>query len=272
MRSAALFVALLAIALAGCDREPTPDAPPAEHAVTPLAAETYADSVALRAYDFFGGHETWTKLPYLRFDFGNERDGTRSLTARHFWDRMTGDYRVEMPVSDDSVYVALFNTNTREGQVYLNGEPVAEPEQRERLDGAYRRFINDTYWFISPTKLFDEGVTRTFVPDSSTAETDVLKLTFGEVGLTPGDTYWFYIDKATGRVDQWKYHLQGWGTERPASTATWEDYQEYASPAGPVTLAQRKRFGDAFSLLTDEISTPDRFPEDLFTDPGLPEM
>ncbi len=272
MRSAACISALFILLLMGCQPQPAPAPAPEEPAVAPIVAANYADSVALRAYNHFGGHETWTQLPYLRFDFANEREGERGLTARHFWDRMTGDYRVEMPASDDSIYVALFNTNTRDGQVYLNGEPVAEPEQAERLAGAYRRYINDTYWFLAPIKFFDAGVTRMYEPDSSTAETDVIKLTFANVGLTPGDCYWFYVDKATGRVTQWQYQLQGWDPTRAPTTTSWEDYASYTSPAGTVNLASRRRFGGGtFSLLTDEIATPDSFPDGLFTNPGLPQ-
>lgn len=253
---------LILALLTGCASESETEA------VAPdaLVVETKADSVALRAFEAAGGPQTWAALPYLRFDFGSERDGTHRVAARHLWNRQTGDYRVEMPAGGDTVYVALFNVETQEGQVYLDGAPLDSVENAERLQGAYRRFINDTYWLLVPTKLFDPGVHRTYVADSSDAETDVISLTFDEVGLTPGDQYWIYVDRATGRVTRWAYHLQHFEADRPPTSLEWTAYETLDSPAGPVTLATRKQ-GTGYVLVTDNLATPAEVAAEMFTDP-----
>lgn len=240
---------------------------------TPTAApalpvlETYADSVAMRIYEASGGPEAWNALPYLRFKFSVQRSQERGRVIHHFWDRTTGNYRLEFPGPGNIPYVALFNIGTREGKAYWQGTALTEEENSGRMDDAYHRFINDTYWLLAPFKLFDPGVNRTYVPDSSNADFDVIKLTFGDVGLTPGDQYWLYADKETGRLAQWSYILQSDAPGTAPRTFVWEDYEEHVTPAGSLFFASRKRgLGTAFAILTDGIETPTQVSEDLFTD------
>ncbi len=228
--------------------------------------ETTADSVAMTVYSAYGGPEAWSALPYLRFDFATGTEDDRQVHGRHFWDRMTGEYRVEMPEGEDSVYVALFNVNTQEGNVYLNGSEVDDERAAELLEGAHRRFINDTYWLLMPVKLFDPGVTRTYLPDSSNAEHDVLQLSFGEVGLTPGDQYWVYVDKETGLVDQWAFRLQSHPSDHVPQKIRWADNTTFDTPHGEVVLSQQKP-RDGSVLYTDNVDVPTEAPEGVFTDP-----
>lgn len=255
------MLAVAVLLAAGCGPEP----PEAEAAAEPALA-TYADSVAHRAVEATGVTPAWDAMPYLQFDFAFEgEDGARRPIARHLWDRRTGDYRVEWNRGPDSAYVVLFNVDTRDGRAYLNGAPADSTQQAALLEQAYRRYINDTYWLLAPAKLLDEGVRRVYLPDSSDAETDVLQLTFDGVGLTPGDTYWHYIDVETGRVDRWAFVLQG-NPDAAPTVFEWTDYATYDAPGGPVMLAARKQ-GAGRALLTDRIATPAQADSTLFQDP-----
>lgn len=237
------------------------------HAVPVPQPATYADTVALRTFDYVGGPVTWARLPYLGFDFAIERGGDRQLVARHLWNRRTGAYRLEMPVSSDSLFVVLFDVETREGDVYLNGTPVDSTTQADQLKAAYRRFINDTYWLLAPTKLFDPGVQRTYVPDSSSAATDAIRLTFGDVGLTPEDQYWLFIDEETGQLQRWTFLLQDQDTPR---RATWTDYESLETPAGTIRLATRHDLmGTPAAILTDSLTAPAAVPPTAFREPVL---
>jgi hypothetical protein len=231
--------------------------------------ETRADSIAMRALESLGGPRAWASLPILRFDFGNERDGTRSVSRRHLWNRKSGAYRLEWNRGADSSYTALFNVNSRDGQVYLNGEPLDADQNREQLAGAYRGFVNDTYWMLMPVKMLDPGVIRTHVPDSSDGQHEVVMLSFEEVGLTPGDRYWVYVDRESGRVDRWAYILQSMPPDGPASVFEWTGYEEHPSPRGAVHIATRKQVpAGNYAVLTDNVSTPERVPAELFSDPA----
>ena len=261
-----LFLPCLVLLLVGC--EPSETTPPPADAVPEVEMPTLAtkaDTMAMHAYEAAGGPAAWAALPYLRFEFAGERDGEARPGIKHLWNRRTGDYRLEMPGGEDSTYVVLFNVNTREGQAYLNGTALDSTQNAQRLEQAYGRFINDTYWLLMPFKLFDPGVTRTYVPDSSNAERDVIHLSFAEVGLTPGDEYWVFMDKETGRVEEWAYHLQ---SDRDGRF-TWTGYETHDTPAGPLHFATRKEAaGGNAALLTYQIDTPTDPPADLFTDPN----
>ena len=241
-----------------------PEAP--ESAAIP-ALETYADTVAFRAFESWGGPEAWARLPYLGFEFAFESpNGERRPGRKHLWNRRNGDYRIEWRQGLDSAYVALFNVNSREGHAYLNGHPLDDSLQAALVRRAYAWFINDTYWLMMPVKMFDEGVKRAFVADSSGAGKDVLHLSFGNVGLTPGDQYWVWVDRASGRVTHWCYVLQGSG-DRPPTHWDWTGYQTFETPAGPLQVATRKE-GAPGALLTDHVAMPEAVPADLFSDPN----
>lgn len=262
----ALPLVALALLLAACA---TPEETPPPAADAPdIVMATYADTLAMRTFEAMGGPEAWASVPALRFNFGLERDGEHQVARRHAWNRQTGDYRVEWQQGPDSAYVALFDVNdvtdnTPAGQVYLNGEPVAAEANEALLQRAYGGYINDTYWLLMPTKLFDPGVTRTYAADSSDADAEVIHLSFGDVGLTPGDQYWVYADPTTGLVDGWAYRLQS-GRE---SRSMWTGYETYTAPGGEVVVATRKASPDGtFALLTDSVSI-EPLPEAMFTDP-----
>ena len=241
---------------------------PSRSEVVPPVLETYADTLAMRVYEASGGPESWQSVSYLRFNFTVARGTERQRTIRHFWDRRTGNYRVEQRGPQAKPYVALFNVNNREGRAYWAGDTLDAKANIEQLEDGYRRYINDTYWLLAPFKLFDPGVNRAYAPDSSDEATEALHLTFGDVGLTPGDQYWLFVDKQTGRLVRWTYVLEGDGPETPPRSFVWDEYKEYITPTGPIYFATRKRrVGAPFAIYTDAIETPTLVPDDMFTSP-----
>ena len=259
-----LFLVLL-LALVGCAPETSDPDEPTSAEMPEM--ETRADTVAMRIYEAAGGPAAMAAMPYLRFDFGVEREGEHQVVARHLWNRQTGDYRVEWTSGPDSAYVALFNVNSQEGDVYLNGDSLAAGESQAQMEAAYRRYINDSYWLLAPVKLFDPGVNRAYVADSSSAEQEVIELTFGDVGLTPGDRYWIYADPETGAMTAWAFVLQGNPDAEPRMYR-WTDVQTLETSEGPVTLAAAKEaMGSPVVLRTDNLEAPTDVPAEMFTDP-----
>ena len=232
-----------------------------------MRVETRADSVAMRVYEAMGGPDAWASIPYLRFDFAGGTDTSRTLRAAHLWNRMTGEYRVEMPAGEDSTYVALFDVDTREGDVYLNGEEVDSTTERQMLERAYTRYINDSYWLLMPVKMMDPGVQRTYVADSSNGGMDVVRLSFQDVGLTPGDRYFVYVDTETGRVARWAFHLQHHPADHVPQPIQWIDYKSIDTPHGTITVSERK-VGGGNVTYTDNVDVPRELPEGAFSDPN----
>lgn len=265
-----ILIVVLGALVVGCGSDSGTD-----EALAPtdtLTLDTKADSVAYQLMKAHGA-DALASAPYLRFNFAFESPDETRVIARHFWDRSSGDYRVEWEGGEDSTYVALVNVQeveeeTPDGNVYLNGERLDGEAAEEARRSAYGRFVNDTYWLLAPTKLFDPGVNRQYLPDSSTADHDVLHVTFGDVGMTPGDEYWLYVSTDTGLLDRWAYHLQGMDEEDPPQFYDWTDYASLQAPDGAVELAERKAAIDADrALLTNQLALPSSPPDGVFSDP-----
>lgn len=249
--------------VAGCAEPPAPEPAPAE--TEEVVPTTKADSVAMRVVAASGGFEAWHALPALRFSYGVEQDGQSRIAARHLWDKQGNRYRVEWPGGEDSTYTALFTAWPDSGRAYLNGTLLDGSAGDMAMASARSRTINDTYWLLAPFKLFDAGVTRTYVPDSSDAATDAIQLSFDGVGLTPGDRYWLFVDKETGRLVRWTFLLQGDSNTR---SSRWTAYRPLASPQGRVFLSARKEVvGAPVAILTDELQAPTSLDSTWFTDP-----
>jgi hypothetical protein len=237
-----------------------------------IAPETRADSVAYRLLQAHGA-DAWATAPYLRFNFGIETPNGGQTIARHLWDRTTGEYRIEWSAGPDSSYVALVNVREQrdgrlDGTVYLNGNELTGTAGESTREQAYGRFVNDTYWLLAPLKVYDPGVNRTYVADSSTADHDVIQLTFNDVGRTPGDQYWLYVSTETGQLDRWAYHLQGMPDDAPPQFYDWTQYQELQAPDGTVRLAPRKEAVEADrALLTNQLALPESPPDGAFSTP-----
>lgn len=228
--------------------------------------QTRADSLAMEVLEAYGGREAWESMRYLRFTFGNEGAEGRNEVAWHLWDRARNQYRVEW-LQADSVLVALFNTNTQEGDVYVNGVEADEESREDLLASGYRRFINDTYWLLAPVKMLDPGVKRAYMADSSNAEWEVIQLTFEDVGLTPDDTFWFYVDRETGLVVRWSFVLQG-NPDAPPAHWNWLEHRDFEVPGGTVRFSTRKELlNGSFAIVTDEIELPSNVADSMFASP-----
>lgn len=255
-----LFVSIVVV---GCN--PTPPVSTADAEPSTPALETRADSISMHALNALGGNEAFNALAAVRFNFGFDRGGEKSVGRKHLWNKHTGDYRIEFSQGADSNYVMLFNVNTREGTAYLNGAAVTEEENDQFIEQAYSSFINDTYWLLAPMKMLDPGVMRTYEADSSDADTEVVKMAFDGVGLTPGDQYWMYVNKDTGMLERWAFVLQG-NPDAAASAFDWTEYKTFDTPAGPLTFSERKEaVGRPFALLTDQVAVYTEAPADMMT-------
>lgn len=274
----ARFPLLATLVVAGlfwtaCASDSTTESGPTTTAPTDtIAPETRADSVAYRLLQAHGA-DAWATAPYLRFNFGIETPNGGQTIARHLWNRTTGEYRIEWSAGPDSSYVALVNVREQrdgrlDGTVYLNGNELTGAAGESAREQAYGRFVNDTYWLLAPLKVYDPGVNRTYLADSSTADHDVIQLTFNDVGRTPGDQYWLYVSTETGQLDRWAYHLQGMPDDAPPQFYDWTQYQELQAPDGTVRLAPRKEaVGADRALLTNQLALPESPPDGAFSTP-----
>jgi hypothetical protein len=129
----------------------------------------------------------------------------------------------------------------------------------------YEAFINDSYWLLAPFKIFDPGVTLTAAGEDKGPKgepCDVLKLTFANVGLTPQDIYWLYVDKKSHLVDEWKFVLGG--ENKPPTAFAWSDWHK----VGPIMLAStRKGLGKPTAIRFENLQVSSNVDEAALTPP-----
>ena len=104
------------------------------------------------------------------------------------------------------------NVNSKEGRAWVGGKELAGAELKEALERGYGAWVNDTYWLLMPYKMTDPGVTLKYAGEergANGAMYDKVNLSFDNVGLTPKDTYWVWVNRDTGMVDRWDYVLKG---------------------------------------------------------------
>jgi hypothetical protein len=152
-------------------------------------------------------------------------------------------------------------------------------EVKKLLERAYGRFINDTYWLLMPMKMEDPGVNLAYDGEKEIdgADYDVVKLTFNGVGLTPGDTYWVYVNRKTHLVERWEYILEGDVAEARKRAATggeeaapkrtlwlWRDWQQF----GPIRLSTLKtQPGGDVSIMFKDVAVLGEAPAGAFDPP-----
>jgi hypothetical protein len=224
------------------------------------AADPKANEIAQSMMKAMGGLENWNRAHFVRFDFRVSDKDKVAVDRAHLWDKMTGRYRLEGKTKDGKPAVTLFNAATREGTAYVEGKKLEGAAAEQALKDAYGAFINDMYWLAMPWKWMDSGVNLKYLgkKNHGGASYDVVQLTFGKVGLTPGDRYEAYVSPQSHLMEYWEYSLQ---SGRKGS-ATWE----YATTGG-IKLASN-HVGDGRSINMGDVKVMDSADEALFTDPA----
>ena len=92
-------------------------------------------------------------------------------------------------VSWDENKVILHTKSPKKSIVYVDGKKT---ENTEFIKKATDFFNNDSFWLISPYKIFDAGTERRIVDYQNK---DALLVTYTSGGTTPGDSYLWILDE-----------------------------------------------------------------------------
>ena len=128
----------------------------------------------------------------------------------------------------------LLNLSDLSNGKVLVGEREADPDKQQALlQKAWEYFINDSFWLIAPTKVFDKGVTRQVVMLENGR--DALLVTYQSGGVTPGDSYLWILDE-NGLPESY----QMWVSIIPIGglKATWENWKQTFTGVMLPTLHQ----------------------------------
>lgn len=210
-----------------------------------LQAVLLADKVM----NAMGGRKAWDETRYLSWTFFGNR--------KHVWDKNSGDVRIEDPSKN---LMILMNINSKEGKVQLNGEEFINADSVSKyMELGNRMWINDSYWLVMPFKLKDSGVTLYYLGEDTTQSgirSDLIKLTFENVGVTPENFYDLWIDIDTKLIKQWAYYPSMDNSE-PRFVTPWDNYEKY----GNILLADGRGEMDAIT----DIEVLETVPEGTFS-------
>ena len=94
---------------------------------------------------------------------------------------------------------------------------------------------------------------------------DVMELSFApNVGLTPQDKYWLFVNTKTHLIDKWEFLLTG--QKPPPSSATWESW----TSIGAIQLSLARRFpGKPVMLRFENVATPAAMDDAVFSNSRL---
>jgi hypothetical protein len=243
--SVTLGASFLALALYASDNPPAPGFKASE-------SDAKAIEIADRAMAAMGGRKAWDETRYIAWKFFAPQPAGRT----HLWDKWTGNLRFQHGTT-----LTLMNINTKEGNVWKDGQKVEDPaEKKKLLQQGYEAWVNDSYWLFMPYKLKDTGVTLKYKGEGKTDDgkpADVLQLTFEGVGVTPQNKYDVWADKQSGLVTQWAYYLNASDAE-PKFKTPWANWTKH----GKVLLS-----GDRGRMQLTDIAVHDKVPETAFTSP-----
>jgi hypothetical protein len=217
-------------------------------------ADERALSIADQMMEALGGKERWEQARFLHFTF--VRQGRRLTLS---WDRYSGRYRLE-GVNDAGVpYVVVMNLNSRQGRAALEGRALEGAELSEYLTLATRVWTGETYWLLAPYKLRDPGAILTHEGEETEGGVvrDRLYLRFENVGLTPRDQFWLYVNRETHLLDRWRFKLQG-GAE---GDFRWTGWQRF----GGILLATERIGANGERIVFEDIIVTESMPDDVFT-------
>lgn len=213
-----------------------------------------AIEIAQATVQAMGGWEAVDAARFVSWKFFGRR--------QHYWDRHTGDIRIETE-SDGISTIILMNIHTKEGRAFKGGVELGADELAETLEGGHQTWVNDAYWMFMPYKLLDPGVTLTYAGEKSTVggnDAWVLDLTFGDgVGYTPQNRYQVYVGKESGLVEQWDFFADA-SMDEPNFASPWNDWKMF----GRIKLATNHGRD-----LDWNIAVHDAFPPGLLTDPAV---
>lgn len=253
-------IAFITLLLFSCAEEKAKEVikePVIETEINPAAEDFNADNSDAKAIEIadavmenMGGRKAWDDLKVVSWNFF----GARKL----LWNKHSGDVRIEFPESDSNILIT--NIFTHQGKIKIDGEEVTQPDSiKKYTEMAESIWINDAYWLFMPFKLKDSKTTLKYIDVDTTdkgAYSHVLQLTFNDIGDTPENKYWVYVDTTTMLVNQWSYFANNTDS-LPRFSTPWADYQQY----GNLLLS-----GERGPRGITEITVLDSISESVFTE------
>lgn len=247
-----LLCLVLVFALSACEDKKkseteNADPNPAQPGFDLAGSDQKAVEVANQVMEAMGGRQAWDNTRYIAWNFFGRR--------HHFWDKWTGDVRIEVP--SDTMTI-LMNIHTNDGRIKKSGEIISHPDSvSDYIKLGKRMWINDSYWLAMPFKLKDSGVTLKYLGErksSSGQKSQVLEISFNNVGVTPENRYEIYVNDSSKLVNEWAF-FRSPESDTADFQLPWLDYEEH----GEILLS-----GNRGEYELTEIAVYDSLPPSIF--------
>jgi len=210
------------------------------------AAVELADSVMVA----MGGWNNWNNTRFISWNFF----GNRNL----IWDKKEDRVRIES-LNDSVTYIV--DLKTLEGKVWVKDQQLPPGDSlKNMLSKAKSIWINDSYWLVMPFKLKDTGVTLKYLGEDTLltgGRCNVLQMTFENVGDTPQNKYYVYVDLKDNLVKQWAYFSHA-SQDSANFVRPWDNYKKY----GDILLSADRSDGGG----PKNVSVSTTVNERVFTD------
>ena len=198
------------------------DPNPAAEGFDAAGSDARAIAVADSVVKYHGGRSAYDNARYFTWNFF----GVRDLD----WDKEEQRVRIEVP-EKQLIYLLDYSNDDLTGAVRKEGVEMTDPDSLAiYLESANSMFINDSYWLVQPFKLKDSGVTLMYIGEQNDPQKDrpseVIELTFKNVGDTPGNRYRLFVDKETYRFNTWQFFRDAADAE-PSIETPYDGYREY---------------------------------------------
>lgn len=109
--------------------------------------------------------------------------------GHHFiWNKQENEVNVRW-----DAYEVVFSPANLTGISRLNGKVLSGKAHEEAVHKAWTFFANDSFWLVAPFKIRDPGTLRYIV---ETERGDALLVTYTSGGVTPGDSYLWFLDES----------------------------------------------------------------------------
>ena len=212
-------------------------------------SDAKAIEIADKVMEAVGGRQNWEATRLIQWNFF----GSRKLA----WDKKTGDVRVDFLKENQKI---IMNLHTKEGKAMRNDTLFTKgmPGHQQLMERGESVWINDAYWLVLPFKLKDTGVTLKYMGRDTTQEgtpSEVLQLTYKNIGKTPNNKYLVYVDQQQHLINQWDYYPNATDT-LPRFQIPWKEYQQF----GPIKLS-----GNRGKNALTEIKVLEEIPAGLFS-------
>ena len=224
-----------------------------------------AVALAQRLLAALGGETAWSaaRCWYFTYTVGDVRG--EKLRRKHYWDRTTGQHRMEGLDRRQRPYLLIHTVGHSAGALAVRGgAPVTDTaEVRSLARTADSLWVNDSTWLLLPFKLRDPGARLAYggTKNEAAKTWDVIEVAFDPLPLAPRGRYQLYLERTTGMLERTAL-VDAAGI----STATYE-WLGWRIFGGVLLAGERRAVGTGTAILFPQLAVLDAFPAGTFTAP-----